>query len=103
MPDYNWPPMESRRVVGQRIKRVDGPQKSSGRAKYSSDFNARGMLFAAYLHSPHAYARLDAIDTSEAEKMPGVKSVHVDPKVGTELPWEGFEIAGVAAATEEQA
>jgi xanthine dehydrogenase YagR molybdenum-binding subunit len=95
--------MESRKVIGQRIKRVDGPQKSSGRAKYASDFNARGLLFAAYLHSPYAYAKLDSIDTSEAEKMPGVKSVHVAVKPGTELAWEGFEIAGVAATSEEQA
>jgi CO/xanthine dehydrogenase Mo-binding subunit len=61
--------MESRKVIGKPIKRVDGPPKAAGRAKYSSDFNTRGLLFAAYLHSPHAYAKLDSIDTSEAEKV----------------------------------
>ena len=37
MPDYNWPPMEKRKVIGKATTRLDGPMKSTGRAKYASD------------------------------------------------------------------
>ncbi len=38
-PDYSWPPMNKRKVMGQRLKRADGPAKASGRAKYGSDMH----------------------------------------------------------------
>jgi xanthine dehydrogenase YagR molybdenum-binding subunit len=102
-PDYSWPPMEKRKVIGTSPLRLDGPQKSSGRAKYSSDMNPKDVLFGVYLTNPYAYARVKSIDTSAAERSPGVQSVYVAAKPGTEMPWQGFEIAAVAATTEEQA
>lgn len=102
-PDYNWPPMEKRKIIGQRFKRLDGPAKAAGRAKYASDMRPKDILFGAYLTSPHAHAKVTSIDTSAAEKMPGVKAVHVEAVPGTEMQWEGFEIAAVAATTEEVA
>jgi hypothetical protein len=42
MPDYSWPPMEKRKVMGKRLTRLDGIAKSSGRAKYNSDVNPQG-------------------------------------------------------------
>ena len=45
-PDYHWPPMEKRKVIGKPFKRVDGPVKATGRAKYSSDFNRRACCSA---------------------------------------------------------
>ena len=100
-PDYSWPPMEQRKVIGKPIKRVDGPQKASGRAKYASDLKPPGLLFAAYMGSPHAHARITKIDTGEAEKTPGVKAVHIINPEGTEIQWQGMEVAAVAATTEE--
>ncbi|HLK66280.1 MAG TPA: xanthine dehydrogenase family protein molybdopterin-binding subunit [Bryobacteraceae bacterium] len=100
-PDYHWPPMDQRKVIGTSPKRLDGPVKSSGRAKYSSDLKVPGMLFGAYLYSPHAHAKVTSIDTSDAEKVPGVKSVYVAAPAGTEIQWEGWEVAAVAATTEE--
>ncbi|HLH19508.1 MAG TPA: xanthine dehydrogenase family protein molybdopterin-binding subunit [Bryobacteraceae bacterium] len=100
-PDYAWPPMEKRKVIGTSPKRLDGPAKSTGRAKYSSDFKIKGMLFGAYVTSPHAHARITAIDTSAAEKTPGVKAVFVAADPGSEVQWQGFEVAAVAATTEE--
>ena len=47
MPDYNWPPMEKRRVLGKATKRLDGAMKSTGRAKYASDFAQKDLLFGA--------------------------------------------------------
>jgi xanthine dehydrogenase YagR molybdenum-binding subunit len=100
-PDYSWPPMDKRKVIGTSPKRLDGPMKSTGRAKYSSDHNFKGMLHGAYVTSPHPHARITAVDTSAAEKMPGVKAVYVRWPAGTEVQWQGFEIAAVAATTEE--
>jgi len=100
-PDYSWPPMEKRKVIGQRFKRLDGPQKSAGRAKYSSDTRPKDLLFGAYLTSPHPHARVKSIDTSEAEKVKGVMAVQVEAPAGTEVQWQGFEVAAVAATTEE--
>jgi len=102
-PNYSWPPMEKRRVLGKATKRVDGPNKAAGRAKYSSDFTQKDLLHGALLTSPHAHARVTSIDTSEAERLPGVTAVRVIASPGTELMWAGQEVASVAAETEETA
>lgn len=101
MPDFAWPPMEKRRVIGKATKRLDGPQKASGKAKYASDFHQPDLLFAALKTCPHAHARVKSIDTSEAEKMNGVAAVYAIAKAGDEIQWAGAEVAAVAAATEE--
>ena len=69
-----WP--KERRVIGTKVQRLDGPDKATGRAKYSFDINRPGMLHARILRCPYAHARLKSIDTTAAEKMPGVKAVH---------------------------
>lgn len=99
--NYSWPAMDKRRVMGKPTKRLDGPMKSTGRAKYASDFNQKDLLFGALLTSPHAHARLTSIDTSEAEKVPGVTAVRTIASPGSELQWVGQELASVAAETEE--
>lgn len=101
MPDYNWPPMEKRRLIGKRISRLDGGAKASGKAKYASDLNRSDLLYAALLTCPHAHARVTSIDTSEAEKLKGVTAVRVISKAGTEIQWAGTEIAAAAATSEE--
>jgi xanthine dehydrogenase YagR molybdenum-binding subunit len=103
MPNYSWPPMDQRKVMGKRISRLDGLAKSSGRAKYPSDLNPQGLLYGVLLTSPHAHARVRSIDTSAAEKMKGVTAVRVISKPGTEIQWAGTEVAIVAAETEAQA
>jgi xanthine dehydrogenase YagR molybdenum-binding subunit len=100
---YDWPPANERHLIGKRIKRIDGPMKSSGRAKYSFDINRPGMLFGKILRCPYAHAKITSIDTSEAEKLPGVKAVEVIQKAGTEIQWAGDEIVAVAAEKEETA
>jgi xanthine dehydrogenase YagR molybdenum-binding subunit len=98
-----WP--KKRRLLGTRVKRLDAPEKATGRAKYSYDINRPGMLYAIILRSPHAHAKITSLDTAPAEKMPGVKAVVLigDPKPGKELYYAGDEIAAVAADTEEHA
>jgi xanthine dehydrogenase YagR molybdenum-binding subunit len=103
MPEYKWPPMNARRIMGKPINRIDGAEKASGRAKYSQDIKRPNMLYGALLTCPYAHARVRSIDTSEAQKMPGVKAVSVMSGPGTEIQWAGTEVAAVAAETEELA
>lgn len=62
-------------VIGSRVKRPDGIDKVTGRAKYGADAVMPGQLMGLVLRSPHAHARIKRIDTSKAEKLSGVKSV----------------------------
>jgi len=66
--------------VGESPRRADGAGKVRGDFNYSSDLTREGMLWGATLRSPHPYARIVAIDTSEALRMPGVQAVltHLD-------------------------
>src|SRR4051794_32161935 len=96
-----WP--ENPRLIGTRIPRLDGLAKASGKAKYPSDMRPAGTLFGVMLYSPHAHAKIKSIDTSAAEKMPGVQAVHVIAGAGKVLRYQGDDIAAVAAETEEQA
>src|SRR6516225_1982947 len=96
---YSWP--KERRLIGTKIQRIDGPDKSTGHAKYSFDINRPGMLHAKILRSPYAHCKVNSIDTAAAEAMPGVKAVHLIAKPGTELYYAGDEVLALAADTEE--
>jgi len=98
---YDWPEAGERKLIGKRISRVDGPAKASGRAKYTYDMNPPGMLYGKIVRSPYAHVRITSIDISEAQKLPGVKAVRLIQKEGTEIQWEGDEIVGIAATSEE--
>jgi xanthine dehydrogenase YagR molybdenum-binding subunit len=100
--DYKWPPAGQRTLIGTRISRLDGPWKSSGRVKYSYDINRPGMLYGRMVLCPHAHAKVVKIDTSEAEKMPGVKAVQIMLDEGKEALWAGQEIVALAGETEDQ-
>jgi CO/xanthine dehydrogenase Mo-binding subunit len=63
------------KIIGTRPLRPDGIDKVTGRAKYGADASAPGQLVGRILRSPHAHARIKSIDTSQAEKLPGVKAV----------------------------
>jgi xanthine dehydrogenase YagR molybdenum-binding subunit len=103
MADYKWPPAGKRFLIGKSFTRLDGPAKSSGRAKYAYDINRPGLLHGKMVLSPYAHAKVKSIDTSAAEKMPGVRAVVVMFEPGKELLWAGQEIVALAADTEEQA
>src|SRR4030042_2098087 len=61
-------------IVGKDVIRVDALEKVTGKAKYSADFNET-RLYAKVLRSPHAHANIINIDTSNAEKFPGVRGI----------------------------
>ena len=54
------------RTIGQYVPMVDGPEKVSGRAKYTADLIEPGMLAGRILRSPYAHAEILAVDTSAA-------------------------------------
>src|SRR5579884_3497045 len=66
--------------IWESVPRVDGVPKVKGDFAYSSDLVAPGMLWGHTLRSPHAHARILALDLAEALAMPGVHAVltHAD-------------------------
>ena len=62
-------------VVGKGVPRVDALEKVTGQAKYVGDIKVPRMLYGKILRSPYPHARIVNIDTSEAERLPGVKAV----------------------------
>jgi CO/xanthine dehydrogenase Mo-binding subunit/aerobic-type carbon monoxide dehydrogenase small subunit (CoxS/CutS family) len=108
-------------VVGKRTSRTDSVPKVKGEAKFSADLHLPGMLYGKALRSPYAHAKILNIDTSRAEKAPGVRAIIT----GNDAPayrwgvfaytrdmqflptdkarYFGQEIAAVAAVSEESA
>tara|TARA_A100001037_G_scaffold52259_2_gene44303 strand:- start:162 stop:2579 length:2418 start_codon:yes stop_codon:yes gene_type:complete len=62
-------------VIGSGMRKVDGLEKSTGRAVYTDDVTLPGMLHGKILRSPHPHARILSIDTSRAEALEGVHAV----------------------------
>jgi CO/xanthine dehydrogenase Mo-binding subunit len=67
--------MDELSYIGKSIPRKDGPLKATGRAQYTVDISLPGMLIGKVLRSPYPHARILNIDTTLAEKLPGVKAV----------------------------
>ena len=61
--------------VGKPVSRIDGPKKVSGRAPYAIEHPMSNLAFAVAVTSTIANGRITAIDSSGAEKMPGVLTV----------------------------
>jgi xanthine dehydrogenase YagR molybdenum-binding subunit len=98
---YPWP--EKARLLGTRISRLDGPAKTTGRARYSYDITRPGLIYGKILRSPHAHARVKSIDLAAAQKAPGVRAVLATIEPGQKVMYAGDEIAAIAAVTELQA
>ncbi len=62
--------------------RVEGALKTTGRARYTRDFSVPGMLWATFLRSPHAHARIVSIDKAAAKAVPGVQAVLTGDDIG---------------------
>src|SRR5437016_10785793 len=68
--------------IGRGTPRVDGPQKVTGKAQYASDFHFPGMLYAVPVEATIANGRVVKLDTSAAEKMPGVRALFHRANIG---------------------
>jgi xanthine dehydrogenase YagR molybdenum-binding subunit len=114
----SWGESGSLKSVGKATPRIDGTDKVTGRARYSFDVQRPGMLQGRVLRSVHPHARVHRVDTSEAEKLPGVKAVVIlphllgaandekepkDQKLVPVVRYYGQPIAAVAAQTVAQA
>ena len=74
-------------IVGERRVRKEDPALLTGEAKFIDDLHLPGALWVACVRSPHAHARISAIDTSGALATDGVVAVYT-----------GEELAGDWAA-----
>jgi xanthine dehydrogenase YagR molybdenum-binding subunit len=94
-----WKKLDEMKYLGKSFTRVDGPDKVTGKAKYTYDVQLPGMLYARVLRSPYPHAMIKNIDTSKVEVFPGVKTVLNDLK--EEVFFVGDDVAAVAAVSEE--
>ncbi len=116
--------MDELSYIGKPIPPRDGPVKATGAAEYTVDITLPGMLCGKILRSPHPHARIVNIDTTRAERLPGVKAVVTArdslkikhgfvetprypadqyPIAVDRVRHVGEEVAGVAAVDEETA
>ncbi len=118
-PQEKMQPWGETRIVGKALPRVDAYERVSGAAQYTYDVSFPDMVYAAILRSPHAHCVLKSLDTTAAEKMPGVVAVLTGKSPGADIAWygrttpsklfdphlryEGDEVAAVAAQTPYQA
>ena len=103
--------------IGKPTLRYDGPAKAMGSGRYTADIQLPNMLYARMVDATIPHGRIVSVDTSAAEKVPGVRAVHViehvygsaelrDPKVETPsrfpiVRYAGQPIAAVAAITQQ--
>src|SRR3569833_2050560 len=59
-------------IIGRPTPRIDGPLKTTGTAKYATDFHIEGMTYGVPVVASIASGHIRTLDTSAAEKMPGV-------------------------------
>lgn len=89
--------LEREHAVGKSVKRVDAFEKVTGRAKYTDDLCDRNAYVAKILHATVAHGIVKSIDTSEAEKIPGVVKI----VTCFDVPQIYFPTAGHPWSTEE--
>ncbi len=76
-------------VIGKPISRVDAYERVSGTAVYPSDILLPNMIYGAILRCPHPNARVQGIDISKAEKMPGVRAIITgDSREAGDIKWK---------------
>jgi carbon-monoxide dehydrogenase large subunit len=57
--------------IGQPVTRKEDPRFLTGQGRYVADIDLARQAHAVFVFSPHAHARLRAIDKAAAEQMPG--------------------------------
>ena len=67
--------MSELKQIGRSLPRLDSIEKVTGRGMFVADVRLPGMLVGKFLASLHHHAEILSIDTSAAEKLPGVHAV----------------------------
>jgi aerobic carbon-monoxide dehydrogenase large subunit len=79
------------RHVGTALRRKEDPRLITGRGTYVDDISLTGQLWAAWVRSPEAHARIVSIDTSAAKARDGVRAVYthedLDMEAGLPMAW----------------
>ncbi len=79
-------------VVGTAMRRVDAAEKATGAARFTGDLALPSLLCGKVLRSPFPHARLVRVDTSAAERMPGVRAVLTGGDLADLDPYYGHAI-----------
>src|SRR5512139_2134161 len=95
----SWP--EKRSIIGSYTKRVDGPAKVTGEAKYASDVQPQGWLYGMILRSKWPKARISTINLEKALKVPGIKAALLAREGERTVRYYGEELAAVAGTTKQ--
>ena len=96
------------KTVGKPIKRTEDPRLIQGLAHYVDDIRLPDTLHAAFLRSIYAHARIKSIDTTAAQKLPGVVAVYTGKDTAEDWPGAvrrgaaGLEGAGPSSAGKQQ-
>ncbi|HYL97732.1 MAG TPA: hypothetical protein VEZ90_02170 [Blastocatellia bacterium] len=117
-------PQATDTILGERVPRIDAYERVSGSAVYARDLILPDMLHAAVLRCPFPHALVKSLDTSKAEKLPGVRALLTnadrEARIVLPYPWwvplgppmmlfdthcryAGEEVAVVAAESPDQA
>jgi len=96
-----WKPQSENTLMGTRVSRIDGLEKGSGYAKYASDANPPGTLYAKALTFKGGHAKVKRLNVEPAKQVAGVHAVHIVNDVDAELRWDGTLVAVVAAERPE--
>lgn len=85
--------------IGASVRRKEDNRFLIGKGNYTDDINVAGQTYAYFVRSPHAHATLNGIDTSAAEKAPGVVAV----LTGDDLAADGIGplICGVTVTSDD--
>ncbi len=68
-------------LIGSSVKRVEDKRFLTGKGQYTDDIKIPGMTYACFVRSPHAHAKINGVDTSRAESMPGVVKIYTGADV----------------------
>lgn len=79
-------------IIGRDAPRVDAVAKVTGAAQFAGDLRLPGMAYGRVLRSPYAHARIATIDTSDAERLPGVIAVMTGQNLPSRDPFYGHAL-----------
>jgi xanthine dehydrogenase YagR molybdenum-binding subunit len=94
-----WP--KKTEILGTSVPRVDGAMKVTGAAKYSSDMQPDGWLYAMILRSKWPAAVIRSISLEKAKAMPGIKAAAAVKDGERTVRFYGEELAAVAGVSKQ--
>ena len=74
--------MTTETMFGKAMKRREDPRMITGRGQYVDDLHFPNMQSVVFVRSPYAHAKITKIDTSAAEKHPGVMKIYTGKDFG---------------------